>query len=50
MITNVVLVGQVLCILVPFVIWFMPLDVDPTIKHVLAIVGFMRLIGLDRSK
>jgi di/tricarboxylate transporter len=32
--TNVVLVGQVLCILVPFVIWFMPLDV--LAQHVLA--------------
>src|SRR3984893_5874466 len=39
--TNVILVGQVLCILAPLVIWFMPLDVDPTTQHVLAIVGFM---------
>src|SRR6201988_95453 len=37
----VVLVGQLLCILVPIVIWFAPLNVDPTTKHVLAIVGFM---------
>ena len=37
----VVLVGQILCILVPVVIWFAPLNVEPTIKHVLAIVGFM---------
>jgi sodium-dependent dicarboxylate transporter 2/3/5 len=37
----VILVGQILCILVPVVIWFAPLNVEPTIKHVLAIVGFM---------
>src|SRR4030081_307360 len=47
--TNVVLVGQVLCILVPFVIWFMPLDVDPTIKHVLAIVGFMIIAWITQA-
>src|SRR4051812_4390379 len=47
--TNLVLVGQVLCILVPFVIWFMPLDVDPTIKHVLAIVGFMIIAWITQA-
>ena len=47
--TNVVLVGQGLCILVPFVIWFMPLDVDPTIKHVLAIVGFMIIAWITQA-
>ena len=47
--TNVVLVGQVLCILVPFVIWFMPLDVDPTFKHVLAIVGFMIIAWITQA-
>jgi solute carrier family 13 (sodium-dependent dicarboxylate transporter), member 2/3/5 len=47
--TNVVLVGQVLCILVPFVIWFMPLDVDPTITHVLAIVGFMIIAWITQA-
>jgi hypothetical protein len=34
--TNVVLVGQVFCILVPLVIWFLPLDVDPTINRTCA--------------
>src|ERR1700716_1937619 len=47
--TNVVLVGQVLCILVPFVIWFMALDVDPSIKHVLAIVGFMIIAWITQA-
>ena len=37
--TNLVLVGQVLCVLVPLAIWFAPLDLEPQTKHAFAIVG-----------
>ena len=35
------IVGQALCVLVPLAIWFMPVDIDPTTKHGLAIAMFM---------
>src|SRR3954452_21280568 len=38
---NVILVGQVLCVLVPLAIWFAPLDLEPQTKHCFAIVAFM---------
>jgi solute carrier family 13 (sodium-dependent dicarboxylate transporter), member 2/3/5 len=36
-----VVVGQILCILVPLGVWFAPLPLDPVSKHGFAIVGFM---------
>jgi len=37
-------IGRFLCVIVPVVIWFAPLKLDPTIKHALAIASFM-IIG-----
>ncbi len=39
--TPVKLIGQVLCVIVPLAIWFMPVDIAPTTKHGLAISMFM---------
>lgn len=35
------ILSQILCVLVPAAIWFMPLDIEPTTKHGLAIAIFM---------
>jgi sodium-dependent dicarboxylate transporter 2/3/5 len=35
------LIGQVLCVVVPLAIWFMPGDLEPVTKHGLAIAMFM---------
>jgi sodium-dependent dicarboxylate transporter 2/3/5 len=43
------LIGQILCLVVPLVIWFAPVDADPTIKHVLAIVGFMVIAWMTQA-
>jgi solute carrier family 13 (sodium-dependent dicarboxylate transporter), member 2/3/5 len=34
-------IGRVLCVVVPITIWFAPLNLDPTVKHALAITSFM---------
>src|SRR4051794_14370651 len=46
---NVVLVGQVLCVLVPLAIWFAPLDLEPQTKHAFAIVGFMVIAWITQA-
>jgi solute carrier family 13 (sodium-dependent dicarboxylate transporter), member 2/3/5 len=46
---HVARIGQVLCVLVPLVIWFAPLNVDPTIKHVFAVVGFMVIAWITQA-
>jgi solute carrier family 13 (sodium-dependent dicarboxylate transporter), member 2/3/5 len=39
--SRLALVGQALCVIVPLVLWFMPVDLDPVTKHGLAISMFM---------
>src|SRR2546423_9868953 len=39
--SRLVIVGQILCILVPLAVWFSPLPLEPVTKHGFAIVGFM---------
>lgn len=46
---SLVLIGQVLCVLVPLIIWFAPLDGDPTVRHVLAIVAFMVIAWITQA-
>jgi sodium-dependent dicarboxylate transporter 2/3/5 len=46
---TLVLIGQVLCVLVPLMIWFAPLDGDPKVKHVLAIVAFMVIAWITQA-
>ena len=33
--------GRILCVVVPIIIWFAPLNLDATVKHALAIASFM---------
>jgi anion transporter len=44
-----VLVGQILCILVPLAIWFSPLDLAPQIKHAYAILAFMVIAWITEA-
>src|SRR5215467_10004292 len=37
----IVRTGQVLCVLIPLVIWFAPLPLEPQTQHAFAIAGFM---------
>src|SRR3954468_2613029 len=46
---NVILAGQVLCVLVPLAIWFAPLDLEPQTKHAFAIVGFMVVAWITQA-
>jgi solute carrier family 13 (sodium-dependent dicarboxylate transporter), member 2/3/5 len=42
-------VGQVLCVLVPIVIWFAPLDLESQTKHAFAIVAFMVIAWITQA-
>src|SRR5262245_44596064 len=44
-----VVVGQILCILVPVAVWFAPLPLEPVTKHGFAIVGFMVVAWITRA-
>src|SRR3954469_5053255 len=46
---NVILVGQILCVLVPVAIWFSPLDLEPQTKHAFAIVSFMVIAWITQA-
>jgi anion transporter len=35
------LIGQILCIVVPVAVWFLPLDLAPQTQHAFAVVSFM---------
>lgn len=47
--SPVVVVGQVLCILVPLGLWFAPLPLEPGTKHCFAIVSFMIAAWITRA-
>jgi di/tricarboxylate transporter len=42
------LAGQILCVLVPIVIWFAPLNLEPQTQHCFAIVSFMVLAWITQ--
>ena len=44
-----VVTGRILCIVVPFALWFAPLNLDPTIKHALAITSFMIIAWITEA-
>ncbi len=44
-----VLVGQILCVIVPLAIWFSPLDLAPQIKHAFAILAFMVIAWITEA-
>jgi sodium-dependent dicarboxylate transporter 2/3/5 len=41
--------SQLLCVLVPLAIWFMPVDIEPTTKHGLAIAMFMVVAWITKA-
>jgi anion transporter len=45
----IVIVGQVLCVLVPLLIWFAPLSLEPSTQHGFAILGFMVVAWITRA-
>jgi solute carrier family 13 (sodium-dependent dicarboxylate transporter), member 2/3/5 len=47
--SPVVIIGQVLCILIPLAVWFAPLPLEPVTKHAFAIVGFMVIAWITRA-
>ena len=47
--SPLVIVGQILCILVPLAVWFAPLPLEPVTKHGFAIVGFMVIAWITRA-
>jgi di/tricarboxylate transporter len=47
--SRLVIVGQILCILVPLAVWFSPLPLEPVTKHGFAIVGFMVVAWITRA-
>src|SRR6266699_3935922 len=47
--SPLVIVGQILCIVVPLAVWFAPLPLEPVTKHGFAIVGFMVVAWITRA-
>jgi solute carrier family 13 (sodium-dependent dicarboxylate transporter), member 2/3/5 len=47
--SRLVIVGQILCVLVPLVIWFAPLSLESKTQHCFAIVGFMVVAWMTRA-
>src|ERR1700691_951340 len=47
--SNFVLAGQILCVIVPLVIWFPPIDLEPETKHGFAILAFMVIAWITQA-
>src|SRR5260370_10381591 len=46
---RIVVIGQVLCVIVPVLVWFAPLPLEPVTQHGFAIVGFMVVAWITRA-
>jgi len=46
---QVALIGQILCVVLPLIIWFAPLDLEPQTKHAFAIVAFMVVAWMTQA-
>jgi len=44
-----VIIGQILCVLVPLLVWFAPLPIEPITKHGFAIVAFMVIAWITQA-
>jgi anion transporter len=42
-------VGRILCVVVPVCLWFAPLNLDPTVKHALAVTSFMIIAWITEA-
>jgi solute carrier family 13 (sodium-dependent dicarboxylate transporter), member 2/3/5 len=47
--SRLVVIGQILCVLVPLFVWFVPLPLQPVTQHAFAIVGFMVVAWITRA-
>ncbi|MGA7537975.1 MAG: SLC13 family permease [Steroidobacteraceae bacterium] len=47
--STLVLAGQILCLIVPVLIWFSPLPLEPRIKHMFAIGAFMIIAWITQA-
>ena len=47
--SRLVIVGQILCILVPLAVWFATLPLEPITQHAFAIVAFMVVAWITRA-
>jgi solute carrier family 13 (sodium-dependent dicarboxylate transporter), member 2/3/5 len=47
--TPVVLTGQILCVVVPLILWFAPLPLAPQVKHAFAILAFMVIAWITEA-
>ena len=47
--SRLVIIGQLLSVLVPLIIWFAPLPLELETKHCFAIVGFMIVAWITRA-
>src|SRR5436305_4687400 len=46
---TIAAIGQLLCVALPIIIWFAPLDLEPQTKHAFAIVAFMVLAWITQA-
>src|SRR3989441_75714 len=44
-----VVAGRILCVVVPIVVWFAPLNLEPTAKHALAVASFMIIAWITEA-
>ena len=47
--SKLILVGQILCIIIPLVIWFSPIHLAPQTKHGFAILAFMVIAWITQA-
>jgi sodium-dependent dicarboxylate transporter 2/3/5 len=46
---TIAAIGQFLCVALPIIIWFAPLDLEPQTKHAFAIVAFMVVAWITQA-
>jgi anion transporter len=46
---SLVMAGQILCVLVPVLIWFAPLELEPRVQHMFAIGAFMIIAWITQA-
>src|SRR5215468_9776108 len=46
---TIAAIGQLLCLVLPIMIWFAPLDLEPQTKHAFAIVAFMVVAWITQA-
>lgn len=48
-VSPLVVTGQILCVVVPVLIWFLPLELEPRIQHMFAIGAFMIIAWITQA-